>query len=292
MEKFRSKIKDAFKLMVTKPLWVVGENTPIDKVIEKAVSRPYHESVIVTSKDGNIVGVVPFTRLLGIVYAERRLGKKMEKRVKDIMINPIVVSEDNRLLTAVEFMMLQQVYELPVVSEDVLSKNDLKESDVIGTLTYLEILRHSIGKPMVEKIAKNLEELKVRDAYRTITLQPLFLEPEASIKELIEFITLSPDHKATFIIDVKKKLIGIVPNQLILESIKGSILAGEPIVKTVKEVMMPPISVTEEWNLKDAIEQMLTSRIFELPVVNLKGKIKGTLTDVEIFKHVGMNIFK
>lgn len=110
----------------------------------------------------------------------------------------------------------------------------------------------------------------------------------------------SPMARAVYVVDDDSKLKGIITLGHIIKGIavQQGLATGDNNFKSpykllqyspfgsAKDIMGPPVYVTKETKLQDALEKMVLRHINELPVVDEKGKVIGDLNAFELLKFV------
>lgn len=120
---------------------------------------------------------------------------------------------------------------------------------------------------------KPVGQFLVRDrAYVTIS-------PGASVSEVLAAIAQNSWQDVFPVVDLKGAMVGIVDAEIVRT------LATEDHLRAIaiaSDVMKPPIAVTPEHDLHDALEMMLAHGLRELPVVDAQGQIIGFLDEAEV----------
>ena len=134
-------VKDAYRLIVTDPI-VVTKGMGLHDVVDRVLADPRTRSAYVVDDKRRLVGMIGLTQMLAAVQGSLSLFEKgrqpaRQKRVplpfsvEEYMVKPVTVTEDDRLLSALEKMMRHGVEDLPVVDEN---------NSLIGELNGFEIL--------------------------------------------------------------------------------------------------------------------------------------------------------
>ncbi|OAA31278.1 hypothetical protein AT15_07215 [Kosmotoga arenicorallina S304] len=139
------RVKDVCnKITIEAP--VVRENDDLNYLITTLVKNPIARTLYVVDNSGKLVGVIPVLYLLkicgyvnyGIIQPGIFLAKNVfiltGKKAKDIMLDPITVTEETSVSEAIKLMLQFEVQEIPVVDEN---------QNVIGDLNSIEILAAS-----------------------------------------------------------------------------------------------------------------------------------------------------
>lgn len=110
----------------------------------------------------------------------------------------------------------------------------------------------------------------------------------------------SPMSRAVYVVDETGHLKGIITLNSIMKGIAvqqglnpGDMDFTSPFKLlrylpsgTVKDIMRPPLLLTKNTKLQEALEIMVSERIDELPVVDEDGKVIGDLNAFELLKFV------
>lgn len=134
-------VRDAYRLIVTEPI-VVTKTMGLYEVVDRVLADPRTRSAYVVDEKRRLVGMIGLTQMLAAIQGSLSLFDKgrtqpRNKRVplpfsvEEYMIKPVTVSEDDRLLNALEKMMKNGLEDLPVVDEN---------GTLIGELNGFEIL--------------------------------------------------------------------------------------------------------------------------------------------------------
>lgn len=139
-----------------------------------------------------------------------------------------------------------------------------------------------------------MSELKVRDIKDSITKDAAVVDENASLFEVVDSILKDPKTQAVYVVDSDRKLIGIIPIEIITQyayykhippeylMFHTEILEGEK--ATAREIMLPPVYVREEDNIEDAFVKLFENKLLEIPVVDENMKIIGDLHQLELIK--------
>ncbi|MEM0343839.1 MAG: CBS domain-containing protein [Thermoplasmata archaeon] len=134
-------VRDAYRLIVTEPI-VVTKTMGLYEVVDRVLADPRTRSAYVVDERRRLVGMIGLMQMLAAIQGSLSLFDKgrtqpRNKRVplpfsvEEYMIKPVTVSEDDRLLSALEKMMKNGLEDLPVVDEN---------GTLIGELNGFEIL--------------------------------------------------------------------------------------------------------------------------------------------------------
>jgi CBS domain-containing protein len=135
-------VKDAYRLIVSDPI-VVSKGMGLHDVVDRVLADPRTRSAYVVDDKNRLVGMIGLTQMLAAIQGSLSLFEKGRQKtatkkrvplpfsVEEYMVRPVTVTEDDRLLNALERMMKHGLEDLPVVDE-----NDA----LVGELNGFEIL--------------------------------------------------------------------------------------------------------------------------------------------------------
>jgi len=135
-------VKDAYRLIVSDPI-VVSRGMGLHDVVDRVLADPRTRSAYVIDDKNKLVGMIGLTQMLAAVQGSLSLFEKGRQKqvtkkrvplpfsVEEYMVKPVTVTEDDRLLSALDKMMRHGLEDLPVVDE-----NDA----LVGELNGFEIL--------------------------------------------------------------------------------------------------------------------------------------------------------
>jgi len=135
-------VKDAYRLIVSDPI-VVSRGMGLHDVVDRVLADPRTRSAYVIDDKNRLVGMIGLTQMLAAVQGSLSLFEKGRQKpvtkkraplpfsVEEYMVKPVTVTEDDRLLSALDKMMRHGLEDLPVVDE-----NDA----LVGELNGFEIL--------------------------------------------------------------------------------------------------------------------------------------------------------
>ncbi len=143
-----------------------------------------------------------------------------------------------------------------------------------------------------------MQNVTVKEIYKTFTVKPPVVPESAKIEEVIRILLQDPKSRSVYIVNSKNKLIGIISTLIILKTthiIKGKkTVAKEDVFNALKisrarearDIMHPPIYVYENDKILDVLEKMSSENIQELPVVDKDKHVLGDLNCLEILKKI------
>ncbi len=139
-----------------------------------------------------------------------------------------------------------------------------------------------------------MKHLKVRNIRRMVTQEASIVDEDASLLKVAEAIVEDPKTRAVYVLDKKKKLVGIIPvielvQYLYYENIPQEyvlyrfplLLSTEP---KAKDIMLPPVWVKDDEDITSAFVKMFKNNLKELPVVDDKMHVIGDLNILELIK--------
>jgi len=134
-------VRDAYRLVVTNPI-VVTKGMGLREVVDRVLADPRTRSAYVVDDDRKLIGMIGLTEMLAAIQGSLALFEKGRQQprskrislpfsVEEYMVKPVTVTEDDRVLTALERMMKHGLEDLPVIDE---------HNTLIGELNGFEIL--------------------------------------------------------------------------------------------------------------------------------------------------------
>ena len=139
-----------------------------------------------------------------------------------------------------------------------------------------------------------MKHLKVKNIRMMITQEASIVDEDASLLEVAEAIVDDPKTRAVYVLDKKKKLVGIIPvielvQYLYYENIPQEyilyrfpmLLSAEP---KAKDIMLPPVWVKDDEDITSAFVKMFKNNLKELPVVDDEMHVIGDLNILELIK--------
>ncbi|MBU0623401.1 MAG: CBS domain-containing protein [Candidatus Thermoplasmatota archaeon] len=134
-------VRDAYRLVVTNPI-VVTKGMGLHDVVDRVLADPRTRSAYVVDDERKLIGMIGLTEMLAAIQGSLSLFEKGRQQprskrislpfsVEEYMVKPVTVTEDDRVLTALERMMKHGLEDLPVIDE---------HNTLIGELNGFEIL--------------------------------------------------------------------------------------------------------------------------------------------------------
>jgi CBS domain-containing protein/predicted transcriptional regulator len=134
-------VRDAYRLIVSDPI-AVSKGMGLHEVVDRVLADPRTRSAYVLDGRRRLLGMIGLTEMLSAIQGSLSLFDKvkaqpktkdarMQFSVEEYMTKPVAVTEDDRLLLALEKMMKYGLEDLPVIDED---------NILVGELNGFEIL--------------------------------------------------------------------------------------------------------------------------------------------------------
>jgi len=211
------------------------------------------------------------------------------KQAKEVMTQPVVSIEQDKLVTdAVNLMLKKQVKRLPVIDADGRLVGILSRVDVFHT-----ILRECPDWKAFQKQEIAVDLRFVADIMRRDTSTVL---PDTPVEEVMRIIDCN-DIQRVCVVDQEGYFQGLISDRDLLAAFSdrhpgiwgyfmSKISSTEPTelgevlrTKTAREVMNTQIvTIREDAPINEAIRLMLEKAIKRLPVVDSQGKFKGMIS--------------
>jgi len=159
--------------------------------------------------------------------------------------------------------------------------------------TVLDMVERELSAGMFERMADELSFRYVRDAYRLIVTDPIAVTKGMSLYEVVDRVLADPRTRSAYVVDDRRKLVGMIGLTQMLAAIQGSLALFEkgrqqirgkrvPLPFSVEEYMVRPVTVTEDDRLLGALEKMIKHGLEDLPVVDENNTLIGELNGFEI----------
>jgi len=142
----------------------------------------------------------------------------------------------------------------------------------------------------------------VKDVFRTRGTHCIIVDEEEPFKEIITLFTRKSHYRDIFVVNKRKKLIGIISRSDLLNWARFKLGIGTeghtPSIDeiqrfvfstTAKDVMNKEthnIHVSPEDSIITAMDIMVSSDLIDIPVIDKEGKILGDITLTEIMLHL------
>ncbi|ADD09042.1 CBS domain-containing protein [Candidatus Aciduliprofundum boonei] len=263
MEPGEIKVKD----VMTKDVVVAKLGDTISKAISKMQEHGFHELPVVNDR-GELVGYVNYRTLI------RRKSLSLYSRVENIMVKPPVLDPDASIEDAVKLMIDAGYRSLPIVE-----KNKL-----VGIISRTDIIK------LVPKM-KDVANIPVEDV---MTSEPELVEEDSPIQYAVDIMKKLGEMSVP-VVDENRKLVGIVHMRDAAKAVwrekeRASLgeVSGEKkkVQILVKEIMVPPVYVSEDSILKDAVEKMIEFHSSICAVIDKKSVPIGVISQRDVIEAI------
>ena len=224
--------------VMTKNVVTVKVGDPISKAISKLREHGFHELPVVNEKN-ELIGYMSYRTLI------RRKSLSLYSHVENIMIKPPVLSKDDTIAHAVKLMLDTGYRSLPVVEKDKL----------IGIISRTDIIKLV---PKMKRVAK----IPVEDV---MSSEPDVVSEDSPLEYAVD-IMRKLGEMCVPVVDENRRLSGVLHMSQAAKGLwrdkdRQSLgeVTGEKEKKViyVKELMSPPVYVSEDSSLKEAVEKMI-----------------------------------
>jgi len=138
-----------------------------------------------------------------------------------------------------------------------------------------------------------MNTLRVRDAEKLISAEPILVREEVSIYETVERMIDTRHARCAYVVDEQGQLLGIVTLKALVEHIFahhyfGEDLNGGTMLEIVHsenalQLASPqPVYVTESESLAKAVEKMLNNDLEQIPVIDGEGGVIGDINLLDL----------
>ncbi|OGS57169.1 MAG: hypothetical protein A3K60_05685 [Euryarchaeota archaeon RBG_19FT_COMBO_56_21] len=159
--------------------------------------------------------------------------------------------------------------------------------------SVLDLVERELSVGMFERMADELSFRFVRDAYRLVVANPIVVTKGMGLHDVVDRVLADPRTRSAYVVDDKRKLIGMIGLTEMLAAIQGSLSLFEkgrqqprskriPLPFSVEEYMVKPVTVTEDDRLLTALEKMMKHGLEDLPVIDEHNTLIGELNGFEI----------
>ena len=159
--------------------------------------------------------------------------------------------------------------------------------------SVLDLVERELSVGMFERMADELSFRFVRDAYRLVVANPIVVTKGMGLHDVVDRVLADPRTRSAYVVDDKRKLIGMIGLTEMLAAIQGSLSLFEkgrqqprskriPLPFSVEEYMVKPVTVTEDDRLLTALEKMMKHGLEDLPVIDDHNTLIGELNGFEI----------
>ncbi len=139
-----------------------------------------------------------------------------------------------------------------------------------------------------------MKRFRVKNIRTIITQEASVIREDANLLNVAEKIVEDPKTRSVYVVDEHDKLIGIIPvielvQYLYYDSIPQEyvlyrfpmVLSSEP---KARDIMLPPVWVKDDEDIKSAFVKMFKNGLKELPVVDDEMHVIGDLNILELIK--------
>ena len=159
--------------------------------------------------------------------------------------------------------------------------------------SVLDLVERELSVGMFERMADELSFRFVRDAYRLVVTNPIVVTKGMDLHDVVDRVLADPRTRSAYVVDDKRKLVGMIGLTEMLAAIQGSLSLFEkgrqqprskriPLPFSVEEYMVKPVTVTEDDRLLTALEKMMKHGLEDLPVIDEHNTLIGELNGFEI----------
>ena len=159
--------------------------------------------------------------------------------------------------------------------------------------SVLDLVERELSVGMFERMADELSFRFVKDAYRLVVTNPIAVTKGMGLHDVVDRVLADPRTRSAYVVDDKRKLIGMIGLTEMLAAIQGSLSLFEkgrqhprskriPLPFSVEEYMVKPVTVTEDDRLLTALEKMMKHGLEDLPVIDEHNTLIGELNGFEI----------
>ncbi len=136
-----------------------------------------------------------------------------------------------------------------------------------------------------------MERMKVKFVRKLITQEASTVRRDAGAMEIAKAIVADPKTRSVYVVDSDNKFLGIIPvinftQYLFYEYVPDEFLyykAIKPLEDiTAEDIMLPPVYVKENDDLRLAFQKMFSENLKELPVVDDEMHVIGDLNILEL----------
>jgi len=134
-------VRDAYRLIVSDPI-VVTKGMGLYEVVDRVLGDPRTRSAYVVDGQRKLIGMIGLTQMLKAIQGSLSLfdrGRQQTRikraplpfSVEDYMVKPVTVTEDDKLLNALEKMIKHGLEDLPVVDENGVLAGELNGFEIL-----------------------------------------------------------------------------------------------------------------------------------------------------------------
>jgi len=168
--------------------------------------------------------------------------------------------------------------------------------------TVLGKVERELSIGMFERMAGELPFKYVREVYRLVVTNPIVVTKDMHLHEVIDRILSDPRTRSAYVVDEKRRLIGMIGLKQMLSAIEGSLSLSQKngdaaghrarnVPSLAEDCISEPVTICEDDQLSTALKRMLRHNLEDLPVVDQDGVLIGELNGFEILL-LGSQIMK
>ncbi len=134
--------------------------------------------------------------------------------------------------------------------------------------------------------------MKVKEVYQSVTEKAELVREDDSLPAVIQKVSRDPKSRSVYVVNEKDELVGIIDIRDLLRVAGTKYLHRETITvisyltaQRAADIMQPPVSVSPEDDIQEALRLTVQHDLKDLPVVE-GGKVVGDLNCFEILLNV------
>ncbi len=134
--------------------------------------------------------------------------------------------------------------------------------------------------------------MKVKEVYQSVTEKAELVREDDSLPAVIQKVSRDPKSRSVYVVNEKEELVGIIDIRDLLRVAGTKYLQRETMTvisyltaQKAADIMQPPVSVSPEDDIQEALRLTVQHDLKDLPVVE-GGKVVGDLNCFEILLNV------
>lgn len=134
--------------------------------------------------------------------------------------------------------------------------------------------------------------MKVKEVYQSVTEKAELVREDDSLPAVIQKVSRDPKSRSVYVVNEKEELVGIIDIRDLLRVAGTKYLQRETMTviayltaRRAADIMQPPVSVSPEDDIQEALRLTVQHDLKDLPVVE-GGKVVGDLNCFEILLNV------
>lgn len=152
---------------------------------------------------------------------------------------------------------------------------------------------------MTDSIRRIVKSTTIREADRYLQIEPCIVTADMTLYEAGICVSKRPDARVISVVEGAGKLLGLVSTQILIEDVLFAVMPEEffarvrdfntaasvsrlATARTVRDVMLPPVSVTMANTVRDAFELMHQHNLAGLPIVDESKVVTGYIDLLEL----------